>query len=171
MGRSKESTDFLKECIADALIKLLKEKPIQKITIPELVKTAEVGRNTYFRHFNKKEDLISYKLVLLWHRWAEENNIIVRTKFSIDNAKSFFEFNLSIKNLLILLYSNGLQSTIYDAFNQVLMPIYRISADECYESRFYSTGLFGLLDEWVRRDFSETPVQMEKILKGFLGKK
>ena len=31
-----KSNDYLKECIADALLVLLKEKPIEKITVDEL---------------------------------------------------------------------------------------------------------------------------------------
>ena len=37
MGNAK-TTEFLKECLADALIKLLKTKPIEKITVPEICK-------------------------------------------------------------------------------------------------------------------------------------
>lgn len=33
-------------------------------------------------------------------------------------------------------------------------------AEECYTSRFYSYGLFGLLDEWIKRDYHETPQEM-----------
>ncbi len=35
---------------------------------------------------------------------------------------------------------------------------------ECYRGRFYSYGLFGLLDEWVRRGFHETPQDMQEYI-------
>ena len=38
------------------------------------------------------------------------------------------------------------------------------NAKECYQARFYSYGLFGLLDEWVKRGYKETPDEMVNIL-------
>ena len=45
---------------------------------------------------------------------------------------------------------------VYDAFYIVMMPQLGINVSECYKSRFYSYGLFGLLDEWVKRGFYES---------------
>lgn len=163
MGNAK-TTEFLKECLADALIKLLKTKAIEKITIPEIAETADVGRTTYFRNFATKTEMITFKLIKLWERWAEKYNLTERSKFSLDNASTFFEFNYSIKELLILIYNRELQSTVYDAFYKIMMPQFGANAYECYQSRFYSYGLFGLLDEWVKRGFNETPEQMAQTM-------
>lgn len=59
MGGNLRTTEFLKECLADALINLLKEKPIEKITIPEIAKLSGVGRTTYFRNFTSKNDMLT----------------------------------------------------------------------------------------------------------------
>ncbi len=169
MGNAK-TTEFLKECLADALIKLLKNKPIEKITVSEIAKTADIGRTTFFRNFTSKTEVITYKFIRLWERWAEEHNVIERSKFTLDNATEFFEYNYSIKELLELIYSRDLQPAVYDAFYKVMMPQHGSNAYECYESRFYSYGLFGLLDEWIKRGFYESPEQMaitiNKIVKG-----
>lgn len=162
MGNAK-TTEFLKECLADALIKLLKNKPIEKITVPEISETAEVGRTTFFRNFSSKTEMITFKLIKLWERWTEEHNMIERSKFSLDNATDFFEFNYTIKELLVTIYHRNLQPTVYEAFYKVMMPQFGADAHECYRSRFYSYGLFGLLDEWIKRGFNETPDEMAKM--------
>ena len=41
MGGNAKTTEFLKECLADALIKLLRKKPIEKIAVPEIVTAAQ----------------------------------------------------------------------------------------------------------------------------------
>lgn len=43
MSRNEKVTTFLKDCITDALIEKMKEKPFEKITADEIVKTAGVG--------------------------------------------------------------------------------------------------------------------------------
>ncbi|MGN1347465.1 MAG: TetR-like C-terminal domain-containing protein, partial [Acutalibacteraceae bacterium] len=40
---------------------------------------------------------------------------------------------------------------------------YEATALECYQSRFYAYGVFGLLEEWIKRGFKETPEEMEKL--------
>lgn len=167
MGGNIKTTEFLKECIADALIKLLKTKPIEKINIREIVETASVGRMTYFRNYTDKKEALTFKIVRLWERWAEEHDLTERRKYTLDNALDFFRFNYSIRDLLTLLYERNLQSALYDAFYCIMVPQYSADAVECYESRFYSYGLFGLLDEWIKRGFYESPERMAEILRKF----
>lgn len=167
MGNAK-TTEFLKECLADALLKLLQNKPIEKITVSEIVETAGVGRTTFFRNFTSKTEMITFKLMRLWARWADEHHLIERSKFSLCNASDFFAFNDTIKELLLLIYRRNLQPTVYDAFYKVMMPQYGADTQECYESCFYSYGLFGMLDEWVKRGFNETPAQMAQIMQSMI---
>lgn len=168
MGRSALSTQFLKECIADALINLLAQKPADKITIQEITALAGVGRASYFRHFNSLEDVITFKLILLWNHWADTNELKERCQFSLDNALPFFEFNNSIRNLLQLIYKADMQAAIYDAFYKIMMPQHNTNTIECYENRFYSFGLFGILDEWIKREFHESPQEMITVIHDLL---
>ena len=164
MGGNAMTTEFLKECLADALIKLLRKKPLEKISVFEISETANVGRTTYFRNFSSKQEMITYKIIKLWKRWAEEHDILERKNFTPENGLAFFEYNYSIKDLLALLYERGLQTAIYNAFYEIMVPQYGENALECYKGRFYSCGLFGLLDEWIRRGFCETPQEMQEYI-------
>ena len=164
MGGNAMTTEFLKECLADALIKLLRKKPIEKISVFEISETANVGRTTYFRNFSSKQEMITYKIIKLWKRWAEEHDILERKNFTPENGLAFFEYNYSMKDLLALLYERGLQTAIYNAFYEIMVPQYGENALECYKGRFYSCGLFGLLDEWIRRGFCETPQEMQEYI-------
>lgn len=163
MGGNAQTTEFLKECLSDALIKLMKVKSVNEITISEIAKTASVGRTSYFRYFKTKNELISYKLVKLWERWADLNDLEIRNDFSLSNSLAFFRFNYSIKDLLQLIYLRDRQSALYDAFQIVMYPQQDADKAECYKSRFYSYALFGLLDEWIQRGFNETPEEMVRI--------
>lgn len=167
MGNAK-TTEFLKECLADALIKLLKNKSIEKITIPEIAETAEVGRTTFFRNFTSKSEMITFKLAKLWERWAADYGLTEKEKFSLESTTEFFKFNYSIKELFVLIYQRDLRATVYDAFYKVMLPRFGTVAQGCYQSRFYSYGLFGLLDEWIKRKFNETPEQMAKITQSIV---
>ncbi len=44
--------------IADALVALLRRKPFPEITISELCREAAIGRKTFYRNFDEKEDVL-----------------------------------------------------------------------------------------------------------------
>lgn len=163
MGRGTKTTEFLKECLSDALIRLMRDKPFDKITIDEMAQEAGVNRSTWFRNYKSKNEVLTFKFVQAWHRWADEHAIAVRSRFTLDNAEDFFQFNYEIRHVLQVVYAAEMQSAVYDAFYQVMMPQYGANAKECYQARFYSYGLFGLLDEWVRRGFKESVEEMTRI--------
>ena len=164
MGRGTKTTDFLKECLSDALIQLMRDKPFEKITINEIADIAGVGRATWFRNYASKSEALTFKLVQSWNRWSDEHNIIiVHNRFTFRNANDFFQFNYEIRHIIQVIYSADMQSAVYDAFYQIMMPHYGADAQKCYQARFYSYGLFGLLDEWVKRGFNETAEEMSAI--------
>lgn len=165
MGSSTKTTDFLKECMADALLQAMKEKPFSKITVNEIANAAGVNRSTWFRNFSDKNEAITFKLIRLWDRWADEHGMKERQRYTLDNAEDFFAFNDSIKDLLSEIYREELQSCVYNAFYGVMMPQYGADPAECYEARFYSYGLFGFLDEWINRGFYETPEQITELFQ------
>ena len=160
MARGNKTTEFLKECLSDALIQLMREKDFEKISIKEIADTAGVGRATWFRNYTSKNEALTFKFVQVWNRWADEHAIAVRDRFDLANSKNFFQFNYEIKHILEIVYTSNMQSAIYDAFYQVMMPQYGANAKECYQARFYSYGLFGLLDEWIKRGFKESVEEM-----------
>ena len=163
MARGNKTTEFLKECLSDALIRLMREKNIEKISVKEIADMAGVGRATWFRNYTSKSEALTFKLVQVWNRWADERVIAVRNRFDLANAKDFFQFNYEIKHILQVVYDSKMQSVVYDAFYQVMMPQYGANAKECYQARFYSYALFGLLDEWIKRGFKESPDEMVQI--------
>lgn len=46
-----------KQVLFDALMKLVSQKPFDKITVQEILEQANVGRTTFYAHFQSKEDL------------------------------------------------------------------------------------------------------------------
>ena len=165
MARGKESTEFLKECMSDALIKLMEDRSIEKIAIKQITRLAGVGRSTWFRHFSAKEDALTYKLTALWKRWEEERGFSENQLVARLDPHEFFLFNYENRALLKKLCDAELQGCIYDAFCLVVMNLSDTTPLEYYRSRFYAYGVFGLLGEWIKRDFRESPDEMVELFR------
>ena len=71
MARRTETTEYLKGCVADALIELMETTPLEKIKVQDITDRAGVGRVTYFRYFESKTDILSFKLMTLWYSWID----------------------------------------------------------------------------------------------------
>ena len=166
----KNNTDFLKLCITDAIIELLKTTPFEKISINEITSKAGVGRATYFRNFSSKTEAITFKVITMWSVWCEKNGQSPEDQLTFKNSVDFFNFSYENKELYKILYNTGLQSTIYDAFYSVIMKQQRSTSEEYYKSRFLSYGVYGIVNEWVKRDFKEPPQEIALILKNTIKK-
>ena len=165
MGASPRTSDLLKECMADALLHAMKEKSFEKITVTEITEAAGVNRSTWFRNFESKDEALTFKLVLLWYQWAGEHGMRDCRRYTAENVEDFFAFNASIQPVLETIYHAEQLPCVYDAFCHVMSAKSETTPAQAYEARFYSYGLFGLLDEWIGRGFCETPQQLAEMLR------
>lgn len=165
MGASPRTSDLLKECMADALLRAMKRKPFEKITVTEITEAAGVNRSTWFRNFESKDEALTFKLVLLWYQWAGEHGMKDCRRYTAENVEDFFAFNASIQPVLETIYQAEQLPCVYDAFCHVMSAKSETTPAQAYEARFYSYGLFGLLDEWIGRGFCETPQQLAEMLR------
>ena len=159
MGRRSENTEYLKGTISDALLQLMENTPIDKITVREITDLAGVGRMTYFRHFRSKTEVLSFKLQLLWKIWLG-NHPCTYEIGSYEHALWFFSFWYSIRRLLSLLY----RQKQYDALLQMFL-LYAASMEdgsgrEQYQEVFFAYGLLGIVMKWTATEFQETPERL-----------
>lgn len=156
MGGNARTTLVLKENMADALIRLLEEKPLEQITVPEITELAGVGRATYFRHFSKKTDLVTFKLIRLLEHWKEDNPEINNYQTNRDRVYSYFLFHNGIRDLLLLICKRNLLFAVYYSFFQTMAPA-ADSRRRAYEIHFFASGILGMVEEWVKHGFQESP--------------
>lgn len=171
MRRRNTTNEFLKECIADALLRLLKEKPMEAITIQEITDLADVGRVTYYRNFSSKEDVILFKLSLLCETWIET---IIPEDLQNEKkmAMQFFIFIRSMEDVVIVLYRANLWFVFLNFLYQYLGPQEGFEKEEIYKSSFLAYGLFGITSEWIKGGMVETEEQLgEMLMKVLLIKK
>lgn len=162
MGKNPMTTEFLKECMADALIKLLETKPVEKITIQEIVTCAGVGRTTWFRAFGSKREALIFKLEKLWIQWTVKNHLLDwdwENAF-IEGLIVYYDCFYQNKGLFLTLYAGGLSGVVFEACNHVMYEHRREGEDENYPARFYAGAIFGIIDEWIRNRFQETPQEL-----------
>ena len=145
-----------KNSIADALFRLMQRKPFAKITVTEICEEAAVGRKTFYRNFDLREDVIDFRLDMLCEQYRQE-------MCGMDiNALLYYHFTF-VKNhadAFISLYQNGLRELSYQHFSVLLPQTMSIwSADpveQAYHSAYIIAGIEAIQRVWVERGFSES---------------
>ena len=159
MGRRTETTEYLKECIANALIQLISDAPIEKIRIQEITELAGVGRMTWFRYFRTKTDALVFKLQQLWKEWVEEHPCGSRIG-SYEYTLWFFSFWYSIRPLISLLDQHRQYNALLQASLLYVEAVEGSSRQERYHKMFVAYGMLGIAMEWIAGGFQEKPEKL-----------
>ena len=101
-------SEFLKDCLADAVIRLLEKYPLNEIQVKQICDVSGYHRSSWFRAFRSKHESVTYKMIRLWQVWADMHGVTVRNEFTLDNAEAFFQYNYEIRDMTRLLYRRGL---------------------------------------------------------------
>ena len=163
MGRRTETTQYLKECIANALIQLMNDEPIEKIRIQEITELAGVGRMTWFRYFNSKADALEFKLQRLWEEWIGGHPCNGRIG-SYEHALWFFSFWYSIRPLLSLLCRQDQFDVLLRVFLLYASAVESDLRREQYHEMFFAYGMLGIVIKWTETGFQETPEKLAALL-------
>lgn len=63
-------TNQTKQWLIDAFLELLKQYSYNDITIERITTKAGLGRRTFYRHFQTKDELVEYITTLLMHEYS-----------------------------------------------------------------------------------------------------
>lgn len=162
MGRRTETTEYLMECIADALLDLMKKMPIDKIKIQEITDLAGVGRMTYFRYFHSKSEVLIYKMKLLWHNWAQMNPYPHEGSL-YEQTLWFFRFCQSIQPVLLILGKQGQYEALLSVLLIVAAPMETAYSHSGYLKMYAAYGMLGVMIAWIQNNFKETPEELARI--------
>ncbi|WEV43682.1 TetR/AcrR family transcriptional regulator [Lactobacillus sp. ESL0684] len=159
-----------KNLLVNALLALMSKQPFNTITISELTQVAGVSRRTFYRHFKKIEDILTYYLEDLLNLLIEK--LMKQEKFDLQSIViQFFEFWKQYTDFLVILDKNNLFYLIFGNFFPKA-PIehgdYQNIEEESYAYYFIIGGLCNLLLKWIRDGAKLKPTDIEKIVETML---
>lgn len=142
--------------IAKALFNLMKNKPFSQITVTEICEEAKVGRKTFYRNFELREDVIDFQLDLMYESYKKEIMLL-----SIDK-QLYHHFAYIQKNVdyFYTLYINGFHQKANEKFLVLLpdtMPIWSNDPiEQQYRSAYIIAGIEAIQRVWISRGCIES---------------
>lgn len=89
--------DKRKMQLSESLMELLKHHAIEKVTVDQICKEAQVHRSTFYRYFQDKYDLLHHALDCFWFKRIDPKDVLGSTVRLIAQNKEVFR-NISINN-------------------------------------------------------------------------
>ena len=156
----KNQTVFMKLCLADALIKLMKTQNLDTINVNSICREADIGRTTFYRYFenkNSKEEMLLFKIKYEWEQYSNKHENNEQGK-----KADLTEFIYDNRHLFTMLYHNHLISVIMRALEDLIPSGETCNKQASYMMSFFIYGYFGIIYQWIKYDFDETPEQIQK---------
>ena len=164
-----------KASLQEALINLLQEKELDKISISELCKKANVNRGTFYLHYQDIAELFEeyfhdmtedlriayYEPYLLTHYKIENlNSDMIRIFHHVKKYKQFYKIVFNRKTPMMYYYQlfEIIRNYIIDSISELNLEYKE------YTASYQANAIIGLVIQWVQHDFIESPEQMNEIL-------
>ncbi len=155
---------YVMEHLTDALLTLLRDYPLSDISVSSLCDTAGVGRASFYRNFETKEDILRLHLNHLFSEWTDvcgqsetmPLSTLIQSIFShFEKHRDFYEL-LNRRNLIFLLK---------DVIIGLCGPKPEHSNAEAYAKAFVAYTLYGWIEVWFQRGMKESAKEMAKLFQ------
>ncbi len=190
MAREKEDrrTAYSKKIIRESLYELMKEKPINKISVTEICEKADVNRSTFYAYYT---DIYDLHQKIINEFFSIQKSVIKHIKESLKPKNALHEFtysdfyeitynylktvaeNVELYKFIFNQNSNNLvhadfAKATYRTIREVLNPLIEDNrAEELKKAfTFVAGGTTGLIMTWVEKD-CDTPIE---VLSGYIAR-
>ena len=168
----------------EALIALLEKKDFEYITIKEICDTAGVNRSTFYLHYENTSDLLKEtsrhiidkhlayyeidktRISLQFKTCRREELLFITDEYLIpyltfikDNQRLF---KVSIKQFNSLNMNDVYGKMFEHIFNPILERFHVPEKERAYVVKFYLTGVFAIVMEWLDKNCSD---DMDTVIK------
>ena len=168
----------------EALITLLEKKDFEYITIKEICETAGVNRSTFYLHYENTSDLlkettryiidkhlayyeIDEKRISLQFEACKREALLFITDAYLVPYLTFIKDNQRLFKVAIKqFHSMHMDDVYHQMFEHIFSPILARfcvpETERAYVMKFYLTGVFAIVMEWLDKNCSD---DMETVIK------
>jgi len=174
VAKENRRVKYTKMVLMESLLKLLKDKPINKITVTELCELADINRGTFYTHYYDVYDLLEQIENDLYEKISTE---ILSTLKKIGHKgfmTGIFQVIADNKDLCMVLFSEygnrdfivkiidiTKESTIQNWKSLIAAPKNNLE----YVYTFMSNGIVGILQHWVQGGLKESVKELSILVE------
>lgn len=164
---------FTKKAIVESFLKLLNQKPLDKITVREIVEDCEINRNTFYYHFEDIHALLTFIVDTEVERvladctdiQSLEDGFIEAADFALKNKRAVFHIYNSVSRKEAERYLYSVAEAVVRRLVEKEQPSDGIlESDRELLIHFYKCGLVGIVTGWLEEGMKTDPENMIRSL-------
>ena len=168
--RKQKQIDRSKAWLAEAMVKLLRTHELSEISISQLCRTAGVGRQTYYRHFASKLDVIDYIFNQINELMLEAGFKAYRENpgteaFEVEAMKILRQH----REIALLGHKKDIYPLTTERFEEARKFIESstnfFEDEDPYQYEFRAGAISRVLFAWIENGMVESPESMAKIFR------
>ncbi len=175
MEKENQRVAITKRMLKDALLQLLSQKEIGKISITELCKAAQINRATFYRHYYLPQDLlleIEKDIICNAQDIAPLPSKIKDAKPYLEKLFTYVYDHADIIRVLIRSNTEANLVHMFDQYNYALLTDKLSTKDNMpfdsdslkLLSTYLSGGGYHLVRAWLTEDISKTPQEIAALV-------
>lgn len=161
---NKARNAYVIEHITGSLLKLIQDKPVGDISISELCDLAGIGRASFYRNFESKEDILRGYINKIFKEWIDEADRKKDRPLSELLGLLFAHFEKH-RDFYSLINERNLVYLLKDTIIGLCGPKPEHSKIEAYASAYAAYTLYGWIEVWFQRGMQETAEEITEIFE------
>lgn len=156
---NKEKNSYVRKQILKTLLEMMRVENFDPITISNLTEKAEVGRASFYRNYQTKEDVLRQEA----ERLNNELNDIRRNDDPTDYRLKLLrtlDFYKANSDFYMTIYNAGHTQIIQDSIVDSKSLSDEMSAPVAYVISAFSYLIYGWIIEWLRRGMKESSAEL-----------
>lgn len=160
---NQDRNSYVRQVIADATVRLLEDYELDQISVSQIVAEAQVSRNSFYRNFASKEDILLDRTKELLAEWGSA----WEADSDGSNARMYASLFAHLKEhggYYQLLERRGLFHLVLDAMLEKTGSKPELDDMWAYTTAFITYGTYGWIKEWMHRGMPGSADQMAAML-------
>ncbi len=157
MAKVNEAHEVVLESITEALLRLMMQKPLNKINVSELCEKAGVSRISFYRNYRSMDEILVRHLTHCTNEWWQRMLQKSSDQFFREFWPGLLEEYRKNENLILLLYQNNASYILKNHIFFCCSPAAATDETEAYLRAALAGTIYGIVDEWIRRGMGDLP--------------
>lgn len=167
MKKEDRRIKYSKMILKSSLLELLQDKPIQKITVTEICRKADINRNTFYAHYFSPENLLTQIEDELFQQLTGSIKSSTKTETLILEICQLIYANKALSTIIFSEHGNNNFLERMKAHGHAnFMREWQASPNQ-YDPEtleklytFIVNGTVGIIQDWIQNDLTEVPEEV-----------
>ncbi|MCM1194857.1 MAG: TetR family transcriptional regulator C-terminal domain-containing protein [Firmicutes bacterium] len=170
--KENQRIGLTKRLLKETLLRLLKKKDLNDISITELCRESEINRATFYRHYALPKDvLLDIQKDFINEMYAAAKYIKSETdaeKYLVHLCLVFYEHSTLVRYFTKNNLDNEIQLLLSKFFQRLLKSPNRLNAemsgdDAAILNTYLVGGAYSVLRQWLKGEIHKTPEEIAQI--------